>query len=86
MPKYIALNPIKHDGKRVAVGGSLTLSEKEATRLVNGGDVEPAASGKSAEEIAAEKLAAEKAAADKAAAEKLAAEKTAADAAGNPKP
>ena len=74
MPKYTALTPIKPDGKRVAVGGSITLSEKEAQRLLSGGAIEPSAPGKTAEELAAEKAAADKAAADKAAAEKAAAE------------
>ena len=81
MPKYTATTPIKHDGKRLAVGGSISLSEKEAQRLLTAGAIELAASGKTAEEIAAEKAAADKVAAEKAAAEKAAADKAEADAA-----
>ena len=82
MPKYTVLTPIKHDGKRFAVDGVISLSEKEAQHLLAAEAIGPAAPAKSAEEISAEKAAADKVAAEKAAAEKAAA---AADAA-QPKP
>lgn len=72
MPKYTALTPIKHDGKRYGVGDKLTLKVEDASSLLQSGDIEEV-------DTAAEKAAAEKAAAEKAAAEKAAAEKAAAD-------
>lgn len=58
MNKYTVLTPIKHDGKRFAVGGVISLSEKEAQHLLAAEAISPAAPAKSAEEIAAEKAAA----------------------------
>ena len=68
MPKYTALTPIKHDGKRYGVGDKLTLKAEEAAGLLQAGalrtaDHEPAAGDKAADKAAAEKTAAESAAA-----------------------
>ena len=72
MPKYTALTPIKHDGKRYAVGASidLTTAQAEALRV---GTVElprpdDSAARKAAEKAEADRLAAEKAEADRLAA------------------
>ena len=36
MPKYTALTPIKHDGKRYAVGATIDLNKAEADALPDG--------------------------------------------------
>lgn len=66
MPKYTALTPIKHDGKRYAVGATIDLSKAEADALPDGTVELPRT------EDAAARKAAEKA--QKAEAERLAAE------------
>ncbi|GKS96946.1 hypothetical protein [Acidovorax sp. SUPP2825] len=40
MPKYTALTPIKHDGKRFGVGSTLTLKAEDAAGLLAMGAVE----------------------------------------------
>ena len=82
MPKYTALTPIKHDGKRYAVGATIDLNKAEADALPDGTvelpRTEDAAARKAAEKAQkaeAERLAAEQAeAAQKAEAGRLAAE------------
>ena len=82
MPKYTALTPIKHDGKRYAVGATIDLNKAEADALPDGTvelpRTEDAAARKAAEKAQkaeAERLAAEQAqAAQKAEADRLAAE------------
>lgn len=82
MPKYTALTPIKHDGKRYAVGATIDLNKAEADALPDGTvelpRTEDAAARKAAEKAQkaeAERLAAEQAeAAHKAEADRLAAE------------
>ena len=59
MPKYTALTPIKHDGKRYAVGASIDLTKAEADALPHGAVDQPRA-----EESAAARKAAEQKAAD----------------------
>lgn len=71
MPKYTALTPIKHDGKKYAVGASIDLSKAEAEALPDGTVEQPQA------DDAAARKAAEKA--RKAEAERLAAEQAEAD-------
>ena len=72
MPKYVALTPIKHDGKRYAVGASIDLTKAEADRLPDGTVELPrpddSAARKAAEKAEADRLAAEKAEADRLAA------------------
>ena len=87
MPKYTALTPIKHDGKRYAVGATIDLNKAEADALPDGTvelpRTEDAAARKAAEKAQkaeAERLAAEQAeAAQKAEADRLAAEQAEAD-------
>ena len=82
MPKYTALTPIKHDGKRYAVGATIDLNKAGADALPDGTvelpRTEDAAARKAAEKAQkaeAERLAAEQAqAAQKAEADRLAAE------------
>ena len=82
MPKYTALTPIKHDGKRYAVGATIDLNKADADALPDGTvelpRTEDAAVRKAAEKAQkaeAERLAAEQAeAAQKAEADRLAAE------------
>ena len=82
MPKYTALTPIKHDGKRYAVGATIDLNKAEADALPDGTvelpRTEDAAARKAAEKAQkaeAERLAAEQAeAAQRAEADRLAAE------------
>lgn len=82
MPKYTALTPIKHDGKRYAVGATIDLNKAEADALPDGTvelpRTEDSAARKAAEKAQkaeAERLAAEQAeAAQKAEAGRLAAE------------
>ena len=82
MPKYTALTPIKHDGKRYAVGATIDLNKAEADALPDGTvelpRTEDSAARKAAEKAQkaeAERLAAEQAeAAQKAEADRLAAE------------
>ena len=87
MPKYTALTPIKHDGKRYAVGATIDLNKAEADALPDGTvelpRTEDAAARKAAEKAQkaeAERLAAEQAeAAHKAQEEAEAAQKAEAD-------
>ena len=82
MPKYTVCAPIKHDGKKYAVGASIDLTKAEAEALPDGTVEQPqaedAAARKAAEKAQkaeAERLAAEQAeAAQKAEADRLAAE------------
>jgi hypothetical protein len=71
MPKYTVCNPVKHDGKKYAVGASIDLSKAEAEALPNGTVEVPRA------DDAAARRASEKA--QKAEADRLAAEKAEAD-------
>lgn len=72
MPKYTALTPIKHDGKRYAVGASIDLTKAQAEALRVGTVELPrpddSAARKAAEKAEADRLAAEKAEADRLAA------------------
>ncbi len=54
MPKYTALMPIKHDGKKYAVGASIDLTKAEAEALTDG-TVEQARADGSATRKASEK-------------------------------
>ncbi len=69
MPKYTALTPVKHDGKRYAAGASIDLTKAEAEALPDG----------TVEVPRAEDLAARKAAEKAEAARKQRAEAEAAD-------
>ena len=71
MPKYTVCSPIKHDGKKYAVGASIDLTKAEAEALPDG-TVDLPRGDDSAARKAAEK-------AQKAEAERLAAEQTEAD-------
>ena len=57
MPKYTALTPIKHDGKRYAVGATIDLNKAEADALPDGTvelpRTEDAAARKAAEQAGA---------------------------------
>ena len=66
MPKYTVCTPVKHDGKRYAVGASIDLTKADAEALPEGTVEQPRA------EDAAARKAAEKA--QKAEADRLAAE------------
>ena len=87
MPKYTVCAPIKHDGKKYAVGASIDLTKAEADALPDGTvelpRTEDAAARKAAEKAQkaeAERLAAEQAeAARKAQEEAEAAQKAEAD-------
>ncbi len=87
MPKYTVCTPIKHDGKRYAVGATIDLTKAEADALPDGTvelpRTEDAAARKAAEKAQkaeAERLAAEHAeAARKAQEEAEAAQKAEAD-------
>ena len=87
MPKYTVCAPIKHDGKRYAVGATIDLNKAEADALPDGTvelpRTEDAAARKAAEKAQkaeAERLAAEQAeAARKAQEEAEAAQKAEAD-------
>ena len=72
MPKYVALTPIKHDGKRYAVGASIDLTKAQAEALRVGTVELPrpddSAARKAAEKAEADRLAAEKSEADRLAA------------------
>lgn len=72
MPKYVALTPIKHDGKRYAVGASIDLTKAQAEALRVGTVELPrpddSAARKAAEKAEADRLAAENAEADRLAA------------------
>ena len=77
MPKYTALTPVKHDGKRYAVGASIDLTRAEAEALPDG-TVEVPRSDDSAARKAADKAeATRKQRADAEAAEKAEAERKA---------
>ena len=65
MPKYTALTPIKHDGKRYAVGASIDLTKAQAEAL-RVGTVELPRPDDSAARKAAEKAEAERKAAEQA--------------------
>lgn len=65
MPKYTVCKPVKHDGKKYAVGASIDLTKAEAEALPDG-TVEPpraddASARKAAQKAEAERLAAEQA-------------------------
>lgn len=94
MARYTALTPIKHDGKRYAVGASVDLTKAEAEALPYGTVEQPraedSAARKAAQRAEAEHLAADQAeaarkaqeeaeAAQKAEADRLAAEQAEAD-------
>ena len=87
MPKYTVCSPIKHDGKKYAVGATIDLNKAEADALPDGTvelpRTEDAAARKAAEKAQkaeAERLAAEQAeAARKAQEEAEAAQKAEAD-------
>ena len=72
MPKYVALTPIKHDGKRYAVGASIDLTKAQAEALRVGTVELPrpddSAARKAADKAEADRLAAENAEADRLAA------------------
>ena len=72
MPKYVALTPIKHDGKRYAVGASIDLTKAQAVALRVGTVELPrpddSAARKAADKAEADRLAAENAEADRLAA------------------
>lgn len=73
MPKYSVCTPIKHDGKKYAVGASIDLTKAEAEALPDGTVELPRADDASARK-AAQKAEAERVAAEKAEAERLAQE------------
>ena len=79
MPKYTVCTPIKHDGKKYAVGASIDLSRAEAEALPDG-TVEQSQADDTAARKAAEK--AQKAEADRLAAEQAEAARLAAEQAG----
>lgn len=87
MPKYTVCSPIKHDGKKYAVGASIDLSRAEAEALPDGTVEQPQADDSAARKAAdkarkaeADRLAAEQAeAARKAQEEADAAQKAEAD-------
>ena len=72
MPKYVARTPIKHDGKRYAVGASIDLTKAQAEALRVGTVELPrpddSAARKAADKAEADRLAAENAEADRLAA------------------
>ena len=72
MPKYVALTPITHDGKRYAVGASIDLTKAQAEALRVGTVELPrpddSAARKAADKAEADRLAAENAEADRLAA------------------
>ena len=72
MPKYVALTPIRHDGKRYAVGASIDLTKAQAEALRVGTVELPrpddSAARKAADKAEADRLAAENAEADRLAA------------------
>lgn len=70
MPKYTALTPIKHDGKRYAVGALLELSKVEAEALPEGTVEVPRIDDIAARKAADKSEAARKQRADAEAAEK----------------
>ena len=72
MPKYVALTPIKHDGKRYAVGASIDLTKAQAEAL-RVGTVELPRPDDSAARKAADKAEADRRAAENAEADRLAA-------------
>lgn len=74
MARYTALTPIKHDGKRYAVGASIDLTKAEADALPHGAVDQPRAEESAAARKAAEKAEAERKAAEKAEAERKAQE------------
>lgn len=74
MARYTALTPIKHDGKRYAVGASIDLTKAEVDALPHGAVDQPRAEESAAARKAAEKADAERKAAEKAEADRKAAE------------
>lgn len=74
MAKYTALTPVKHDGKRYAVGASIELTKAEAEALPGGTVETPRAEESAAARRTAEKAEAERKAAEKAEAERKAKE------------
>lgn len=87
MPKYTVCSPIKHDGKKYAVGASIDLTKAEAEALPDGTVEQPQADDSAARKAAdkarkaeADRLAAEQAEADRKAQEEAeAAQKAEAD-------
>lgn len=87
MPKYTALTPIKHDGKKYAVGASIDLTKAEAESLPEGtvelpraDDIAARKASEKAQKAEADRLAFEKAEADRKAQEEAdAAQKAEAD-------
>ena len=73
MPKYTVCTPVKHDGKRYAVGASIDLTKADAEALPEGTVEQPRADDASARK-AVQKAEAERVAAEKAEAERLAQE------------
>jgi hypothetical protein len=68
MPKYTVCTPVKHDGKKYAVGASIDLTKAEFEALPDGTVEQPRADD-SVNRKAAEKAEAERKAAEKAEAE-----------------
>lgn len=86
MPKYTVCSPIKHDGKKYAVGATIDLNKAEADALPDGTvelpRTEDAAARKAAEKAQkaeAERLAAEQAEAARKAQEEAEADRLAAE-------
>lgn len=79
MPKYTVCSPIKHDGKKYAVGASIDLTKAEVEALPDGTVEQPQADDTAARK-AAEK--AQKAEADRLAAEQAEAARKAAEQSG----
>ena len=67
--RYIAVQPIKHEGKRAEPGEAVEMTAAQAAPLLASGALQ------ADRKAAVDKAAAEKAAADKAAADKAAADK-----------
>lgn len=76
MPKYTVCTPIKHDGKKYAVGASIDLTKAEAEALPDGTVEQPRADDSAARKAAekAQKAEAERLAAEQAEAARLAQE------------
>lgn len=79
MPKYTVCTPIKHDGKKYAVGASIDLTKAEAEALPDGAVDQPRAGDLAARKAAEQAEAAQKAEADRHAAEQAEADRKSAD-------
>ena len=81
MPKYTVCTPIKHDGKKYAVGASIDLTKAEAEALPDGTVEQPQADDTAARKAAekAQKAEAERLAAEQAEAARKAAEQSGTD-------